>query len=180
MKKFLSFAMVIVLLLSVTPMAYASFGYTKDGDNIGNASKVDFRGTFTSFDGSKITFYGNGYAGGVTTSVSDNTKSTNLTSVELAYGIIRLESPGSLDNTDNRYISLADGTPGQMLTIQLVGNTGGGVITITDDYAADASPITQTGWDDIAFDVALDQVTLLYVDDTVGWFIVSQNGVTVT
>jgi hypothetical protein len=31
-----------------------------------------------------------------------------------------------------------------------------------------------------AFDAALDSVTLLYVDDTVGWIVVGGNSVTIT
>ena len=40
--------------------------------------------------------------------------------------------------------------------------------------------VTKTGWDDIAFNAALDSVTLLYVDDSIGWIVVGTNSVTIT
>lgn len=183
MKKYLVLAIVIALLLIVTPEAYAAFGYQKDGADSGHASKVDFRNAFTTFDGSKVTFYGNGYADGVTTNTTD--KVTNLTSKDLAYGVIIIEDSGATDDrtSSDNYISLANGTAGQMVTIIYSAPTDpqNSVLYITDDQVNDGDgTMTNTGWDDIAFDLANDQVTLLYVDDTYGWVIVGQVGVTVT
>ena len=175
MKKYLVLAICCVLLLSVAPLANASVGYQKDGADQGNASKIDIRNGYSTFDGSTLTFFSNGYGDGVTTNVSGE---TNLTSAALAYGVIVLEDTGALDSSDNRYITLADGTAGQMVTIILEASSDGGVLTITDDYVGTA--IKNTGWDDIAFDVAGDSVTLLYVDDTYGWVVVGEYGVTVT
>ena len=181
MRKFLGLA-VIIALLSFVSSAHGAVAvsdeYAETERYVGEATNIKFEGQNVSSDGSQVTVLCNGHKDGATTNASDNTKSTNLTSVELAYGLIILAETGSLDDTDNRYISLADGTAGQMVTIQLEANAESGVLTITDDYVATA--IKQTGWDDIAFDLALDQVTLLYVDDTYGWVIIGQHGVTVT
>lgn len=174
-KKYLVCAIVIALLLSVGSFAGASVGYQKDGADSGHASKIDFRNGLTEFDGSTVTFYANGYKDGVTTNVSGE---SNLTSAALAYGIILLADTGALDASDDRYISLANGTAGQMISIQLVAATAGSLY-ITDDKVA-AGTMTNTGWDDILFDAALEQVTLLYVDDTYGWIIVGVNGATIS
>ncbi|MBU2527630.1 MAG: hypothetical protein KKC03_13625 [Bacteroidetes bacterium] len=59
-------------------------------------------------------------------------------------------------------LTLANGTKGQELTIVL-GTDGGGDGTLT--------PTTKTGWATIVFADAGDQVSLRYIDDTVGWII---------
>lgn len=63
---------------------------------------------------------------------------------------------------DAEALTLADGTPGQVLTVVLVvDGTGDGTLT----------PATATGWATIVFADAGDAATLRYVDDTVGWII---------
>lgn len=69
---------------------------------------------------------------------------------------------------DAEALTLANGLPGQALIIDLVVD-GGGDGTLT--------PVTATGWATIVFADAGDQVTLLYVDDTIGWVIMGMNGV---
>lgn len=172
MKKICIFAVVIALLLSLTGLAIASVGYKKDGENEGNAVSVDFKNGLTTFDGSTVSFYANGYKDGVTTNVSTE---SNLTSAALAYGIVKLEIGST------KYINLASGTAGQMITF-IVTTAGGGTVYITDDKVSStlqAATVT-TGWDDIALTEINDSVTLLYVDDTYGWIISGQNGATVT
>ena len=62
--------------------------------------------------------------------------------------------------------TLADGTPGQVLQIYSVdANTG----TLT--------PTTSTGWATIVFTDAGDRAVLQYIDDTIGWIILSLSGV---
>ena len=184
MRKFLGLAVVIALLSFVTPV-YGSVAvsdeYAEQDSYVGEASSIKFEGQNVSFDGSQVTVLCNGHKDGVTTNTTD--KVTNLTSKDLAYGVIILNDSGSIvgssnsvGTTDTQYISLADGTAGQMVTIQRV--TGGSGLVITDDYVGTAG--TKTGWDDIYLDAALDQVTLLYVDDTYGWVIIGGVGVTIT
>jgi len=68
---------------------------------------------------------------------------------------------------DAEALTLADGTPGQTLTVVLVVD-GGGTGTLT--------PATATGWATIVFADAGDAATLRYVDDTAGWIIESLYG----
>lgn len=65
-------------------------------------------------------------------------------------------------------LTLANGTPGQLLTIELAVDGGDGTLT----------PTTKTGFAAIVFADAGDIVTLEYVDDTVGWIIVGAAGAT--
>jgi hypothetical protein len=69
---------------------------------------------------------------------------------------------------DAEALTLANGTPGQRLTITLVVD-GGGAGTLT--------PATCTGFATIVFADAGDSACLEYVDDTVGWVLVGTAGV---
>lgn len=68
---------------------------------------------------------------------------------------------------DAEALTLANGSAGQMLIINLV-TDGGGDGTLT--------PVTATGWATIVFADAGDQAILGYVDDTVGWIILGLTG----
>jgi len=63
-------------------------------------------------------------------------------------------------------LTLADGVPGQDLTIVLVSDGGNGTLT----------PSTSTGWATIVFADVKDTANLHYVDDTKGWIITGLNG----
>jgi len=69
---------------------------------------------------------------------------------------------------DAEALTLADGVPGQELTITLVAD-GGGSGTLT--------PTTMTGFATIVFADAKDTATLKYIDDTVGWIVLGATGV---
>lgn len=70
---------------------------------------------------------------------------------------------------DAEALSLANGVPGQILTINLT-TDGGGTGTLT--------PATCSGFATIAFADAGDNVTLRYIDDTVGWVLMGASGAT--
>lgn len=175
MKKLFCAVIVIALLLSST-VAFASVGYKKDGEPQGNAISIDVKKGCSEFDGSTVSIFTNGYKGGVTDVVT--AKVTDITGDDfLSYGVINFADHGT--GVTSRSIALADGTPGQMVTIILTADTGTFTLYITDDQVADGY-MTKTGWDDLAFGDALDTVTLLYLDDTTGWIIVGNSGVVVT
>jgi len=156
--------------LSFAGIAEASVGYKKDGENIGNAISIDVRNGLTEFDGSTVILYSNGYKDGVTTNVSTE---SNLLPAALAYGVIKIEAGSA------KSISIANGSPGQMLTI-IMTVYDGGTVTLTDDQVASGT-VTKTGWDDIAFDAVGESATLLYFNDTIGWILSgAPNGATVT
>lgn len=166
MRKLFSIAIAIALLFSCASV-WASVGYQKDGENSGTASKINIERGWTDFDGSTLTIYANGYAGGVTSNVSTE---SNLTSAALAYGFIRIAGGGPA-----KYLTLADGEAGQMLTIQMVARDGANVVI--GNYGPTMG--TKTGWSTITFDTALDSVTLLYLDSTSGWIVVGNSGTTI-
>jgi len=73
---------------------------------------------------------------------------------------------------DAEALTIVDGTPGQILTINL-DTDGGGTGTLTGGTNS-----TATGWSTIAFADAGDTAVLKYVDDTVGWIIIGCYGLT--
>lgn len=167
---------VVIALLSFVSSAYGAVGYQKEGERTGTATDINVQGNST-FDGSTVTIIANGHRDGVTTNVSGE---SNLTSAALAYGVIKLADTGALNGSDARYIALANGEKGQMVTIQLVSATGGTLYITDDKVDSSVFTMTKTGWDDLAFNAALDSVTLLYVDDTYGWIVIGSNSVTIT
>lgn len=175
MKKLIGIA-VIFALLSFVGSAYGAVGINNDHDDsetyVGEASNICIEGQDVSFDGSQVTILANGHKDGVTTNVSTE---SNLTSAALNYGVIKLVAGSA------KYISLAAGTPGQMLSI-IMTTYDAGSITITDDYVSSTAQaaVVTTGWDDIVFNSTLDMVTLLYVDDTIGWIVIGYYGVVIT
>lgn len=70
---------------------------------------------------------------------------------------------------DAEALTLANGLAGQLLVVDLV-TDGGGDGTLT--------PATATGWATIVFADAGDVAVLYYVDDTVGWIVLSTYGLT--
>jgi sortase (surface protein transpeptidase) len=69
---------------------------------------------------------------------------------------------------DAEALTLANGVPGQRITINLAVD-GGGTGTLV--------PTTKTGFTGVALADAGDKVTLEYVDDTVGWIVDGTSGV---
>jgi len=67
-------------------------------------------------------------------------------------------------------LTLANGTPGQILQIVLVAQSGAGTLT----------PTTMTGFATVVLTAAGDFVTLFYVDDTIGWIILGMGGAAAT
>jgi hypothetical protein len=74
---------------------------------------------------------------------------------------------GKTTGADAEALTLADGTAGQFLTVELT-TDGGGDGTLT--------PTTKTGFAAIVFADAGDTVTLRFVDGTVGWILVGAFG----
>lgn len=97
---------------------------------------------------------------------------TNFTSTTVAADVLVIPVTHSLvtktTGADGEALTLANGTIGQKLIIQL-GTDGGGDGTLT--------PATCTGFATIVFADAGDTAILRYVNDTIGWIIEGYYGV---
>jgi hypothetical protein len=97
--------------------------------------------------------------------------STPILPSSLPYSVILkyVGAAASLDNTPGS--TLPNGTPGKVLVLKVVALLSGGTWVVTPTTSLSVSTIT--------FDTIGDFVTLLYVDDTMGWIILSNNGCTI-
>lgn len=94
---------------------------------------------------------------------------SSTTSAENALAIpVTARYVSKTTGSDAEALTLANGVEGQVLTIGL-DTAGGGDGTLT--------PATCTGFATVVLDDAGDNVTLQYVDDTVGWVIIGAAGV---
>lgn len=170
MKKFL-YSLLILSFLSIP--AFADVGVKVNGSGHTNVTNLDFQ-TQTGSDLStqtgltrKIpvlssTLFATGVAQGGATSVASTTAA-----VPVGFAYVRKVIPSNTDALFNAG-TLANGTPGQILTIYVAGispsgATTGGNYTIT--------PTTSTGFSAIKVTAINDIVRLAFVDTTVGWVI---------
>lgn len=104
---------------------------------------------------------------GATLTDSRFTGSVSVAADELAIPVTA-QYVAKTTGADAEALTLADGTPGQVLVISLV-TDGGGTGTLT--------PTTASGFVSIAFADAGDTAALKFVDATVGWVILGTAGV---
>lgn len=167
MKKLSAIFFGLLLLASFIPPSFASVGIKKDGTSIGTATDLNFRSSGNSItsDGSTLTFNlivnGIGISGATSMTTAQVAVSPSYAFVRKAIASDSAFSAGTL----------ADGTPGQFLTIFITSVSGSGTYVLT--------PTTKTGFTTLTFDAAKDEATLLFVDTTTGWILVSNTAVTV-
>ena len=157
MKRILT--LTLVMLLAIVSTGYCAANNWGNTDTMSLLNKVVpsyLQAAGTSFSGA--------------TSLTSNT-----TTIPTSYSLVRkviTDEVGYSGSTPISYASgtLANGTPGQILTIIITAVTGSGTYTLT--------PATMTGFTSLLFNAALDSATLLYVDSTVGWIVLSTNSVT--
>lgn len=97
--------------------------------------------------------------------------STIITGTNVPFALIRKSIGGNGADNSGVGTELANGTEGAVLIIQADSVASGGSWVVTPD--------TKTGFDSLTFDAAKERATLMYVDDTIGWIIISVDGTTV-
>lgn len=159
-------ALVLALMLSASSV-FAAVAIEKDGSAAGVATTLNFDADSAySTNGSTFNLPMNldlisaGIDDGGVTALA-----TGPDAVASGYSVI-------LANVATHTATLADGVPGQILTIIGADISDTGTLTVT--------ATTKTGWTSVAIDASRDFVTLLYVDDTYGWIIIAQYSVSIT
>lgn len=167
-KKINIFALSLILAMVFASPSMSAVGIKVDGTLQGTATDIGFKseGTKLSNDGSTWTF--NLLLAGVGSSGATS-MATNEVAVPVSYSFVRK----AISTNDPAYLAgtMADGYPGQLLTL-FITTTYGGTYVLT--------PTTKTGYTSISFNAGGDFATFLYVDDTYGWVIIATNSVTVT
>lgn len=98
--------------------------------------------------------------GGVVAVGTSTTKAGGTLAVPITHRYVSMTTGGV------EALTLANGVPGQRITITLGTDGGDGTLT----------PATCTGFATIVFADAKDTVTLEYIDDTVGWVLIGYYG----
>lgn len=177
MKKLFSFLTVIILLL-LCSLSFASVGiHLNGGQAIGAAGDIDLQcdpnstitdDGFTYRTGCNANFVQAGISNGGSTSMT-----TAQTTISTSFSLIRKAIAASA-NPGFSTSSLPNGVPGQVLTIQITAVGSGGTWTVT--------PVKSTGWTSVLFNTfnvsAPQTVCLLYVNNTIGWIVLSYDGST--
>lgn len=178
MKKLFSALAMMVLLLSCS-VSFAEVGVRLNGSPMGTATDINFvcgsatNSTITT-DGSiynincsqYLAATGMANGGAVSMTTAD-------TAVSISYTYTRKNIAALAAGASFQLGSLANGYAGQLLTIFITEVGSSGTWTLT--------PTTKTGFISIKFTAANDMAVLLYVNDTVGWVIISYDGsITIT
>jgi len=167
MKRIVAFLTITLCLFSA--VSFANVGWKDKGNNVGAITDINTSGALIpQYDGSTLTVARLGFAKGDSAASAYATiasGATAITSTQLAYAIIKK------DVGDGAEVgALANGTPGQMLTIICTSLNGSGTYTVT--------PVTKTGFTSFQLNTALDSITLLYFNDSIGWIVFGNNGCT--
>lgn len=170
-KKILS--MVLLLLFAVAQVSYAAVGVKVDGASLGEAAVIDLitNGGTVDQNGSdfKIPVIGqNMIAAGIA-----NGGATSMTTAQLAvpigYGYIRKAISADAAFSAG---TMADGTPGQIITIHITERNGSGTFVLT--------PTTKTGFTSITFDAVGEIASFWFVNTTTGWVLLGSTNATIT
>lgn len=167
MRKYLALMLAVMFMFACISPSLAAVGIKRDGVLQGTATDFDFKsmGDALTEDGSTWTFnlilagIGNGGA---------TSMATSTLAVPIAYGYVNKAIANDAAFTAG---TLADGVPGQMLTIHIYQQFGSEVFVVT--------PTTAANYVSLSFNAVDDHVTLLYTDDTTGWVVLDMNSVTV-
>lgn len=162
MRKILALTFAFILAAS---SAFAAVAIEKNGSPAGVATTINFEEDAAySTNGSTFNIPMNldlisaGVDDGGVTSVA-----TGTTALPSGYSLAKVM-------VTSKTLTLADGVPGQVLTI--LGYSQTGTLSITAS--------TKTGWLSMSMDADGEVVTLLYLDDTYGWIVAGYFGTTIT
>lgn len=151
MKKLL---LMLAFIFVVVPLAH-----TADNNNWGGSDRTRLLGRELPYD---MIYLGQD-RGGVSTVIS------TTTAITAGYKLVAKV----LHVSEAQACTLANGVPGQLITIYAISGGGsGGSAVIT--------PATKTGYATITLDAIGESVALQYLDDTYGWVLVGKNAATIS
>ena len=154
-KKFFLIVLTMILCLAVSLPGYCSLQNWHQLDKNAQLNKV-----FPGYLQAAGTVFGDA-----------TSMTTSDTAVPVTYAVV-YKAIAAAAATDALAGTLANGTPGQLLKIFITETVDSGVFTLT--------PTTKRGFASLGFNAANDEATLLYVNDTTGWILISSTSVTVT
>jgi hypothetical protein len=168
MRKQLAIFMAVFMVFALVSPSFASVGTKVDGIHR-TVADINFSGTGT---GGAISVDGNGLTFNLMLAGIGNGGATSMASSDLAVPITHAYVGKSIA-ADSAFSAgtLANGEPGQSLTLYIYQDKGSVTFILT--------PATASTYSSLSFDSVGDSVTLLYIDDTVGWIVTSYTSVTI-
>lgn len=161
-----------VVLLAFTTSGFAAVGIQVDGVNQGGTEHINFVKGGSAAEQDGRAFNVPIVANNLVASGTANGGATSMTTTDLAvpvsYAYVR---KAIADDVAFSAGTLADGVPGQRLTIHIVSRAGSGTFTVT--------PSRKTGITSITFDAVGEIATFLYVDNTLGWVLDGSTNATI-
>lgn len=157
-------AVLLTFAIAFVSPSFAAVGIKVNGVSVGTATDLNFSQATTTTGSTwdvPLILAGTSNAGAVS-------MATNELAVSTSYALVRKAIAGDAAFSAG---TLANATPGKILTIFITSVSGSGTFVLT--------PTTKTGFTTLTFDAAKDQATLLFVDSTTGWILLSQTSVTV-
>lgn len=148
-KRMIVVVLLLCLLLSIP-------GYCANYNNWGQTDTMALLGRQLPYD---LVHLGQSRDG---TSVGTSTMVTGPTAIPLGYGLVRMVC-STKTNT------LANGIPGQIITLVAIDKTG--TLTI--------QPTKSTGWESATMSSHGHSLTLLYIGDVRGWIVLGYAGTTI-
>lgn len=163
MKKFLSLALLVLAIVSFSPLAHADTTGYNNGTALGRGEEINYGlGLQASKSGEQFTIGLFGAANGYVSQVS-STAALPLSNI--AVGIPLTKSVGAV-------YTLANGTPGQVITFIGFGKSGSDTAVIT--------PATSTGFTTATLGNNGASFVTMYINSTQGWVPVSYDNVAVS
>lgn len=163
MRKCLILAAILALLAFQPAPGFSAVGLNIDGTPTGTCTDLRFTGNVISNNGSTCTLSmilaGTANGGAATMTSNDTAVSTSYALVKKNIGF------------NAQAGTLADGSPGQMLSILITQEVATGTFVLT--------PTTKSGFASLTFNDPGDMATLLFIDSTTGWILVAAQSVTV-
>jgi len=161
----------VALILALSSTCFASLGIKLDGGTQQGVKTINLTGpsALTKTNGAlnipvvDPTLIAAGAANGGAVSMLSST-----TAIPTSYSYINMQ----ITTADPAFAAktLADGKKGQILTIHAY--SGAQTTTVT--------PTTSYGWSAASFNAVDDQLTLIFIDSTDGWAVLSLTSVTLT
>lgn len=155
MKKLIALFLALVL---VGPPVFAAVGVWNSGSPTGTVSDIEVTGSTATIVNGRLKFplvlAGGANGGAATMTTTDTAVSTSYTLIRKAIGI-QVGLAGTL----------ADGSPGQIISILISTRASSGTFVLT--------PTTKTGFSYLTFDAAGENASLMFVDSTTGWVLLS-------
>jgi len=162
------FLFLVLALLATTPAFAAGFGVNNNGTQAGAATDMFYNCPANT----QLVVGSQAYAncGNLLATGTANGGFSSLATIDAGIPVSNDYIEKAISNLGTATDTLPNGSIGQILTIEIGTVTGSGTWKIT--------PTTSSGWASMTFSQQGQIASFLYVNNTIGWVILTYDGVT--